>query len=128
MIASSRQDAGIATTGAAHRILQRTLDGKESQISMRSDYAAILPKLKAAIAAQGLMLMSFEDCMSVAGYARICRFLGLSEVAPDLTPVSIGDSIQMQPDASAAALDWLRPQYEAAEEHFGTLPETWNSP
>ena len=128
MIAARRDPSGKATIERAHNILRRTLRGKEDQIAIRSDYSTILPKLVSVVPHEKLRIETFEDVVTGRAFPEICQFLGISSVPVDTTPVYASQQVSLSAEARALALEWLRPQYDAALAHFGVLPETWNTP
>ena len=126
MIARRRGGPGSVDPGRAAHILKRTIAGDEPHIAARSDYRAILLRLGEAIRPGKLFIMFYEEMLSTSGIAKICQFLGLRMHDPDLSKlVHVGPVLAMTPDQHAAARAWLRPQYEFANEIFGSLPEPW---
>lgn len=125
MIAARRDAKGVATADRCGRILNRTIKGKEDQIARRSNYAATLNRLMAAVPGPALLVQVFEDMVAGEGLARVCSFLGIRPVEPGLEPVHAGQSLDMTPDQRRAAAHWLAPQYEASVKALGHMPEAW---
>lgn len=125
MIAARRDANGEVTERRCARILRRTLNGAETQIVNRSDYAGALARLSAAVAPAKLLVEVFEDMVRGDGLARICDFLGISRAQPDPVPVHEGQELEMTREQRLAALDWLAPQYDAARKALGRMPEAW---
>ncbi len=126
MIAVRRDPEGRVTRQRCARILQRTLSGGEEQIASRSDYAGTLKRLLAAVPKGQVLIEAFEEMISGEGLQRLCRFLGIAPMAPDLAPVHAGQPLEMTRDQRRAAADWLAPQYDAAERALGHLPRGWS--
>lgn len=125
MIAVRRDPDGRVTRQRCARILQRTLTGEEEQIAKRSDYAGTIQRLKAAVPASRVLIEAFEEMISGEALQRLCRFLGISPMAPDAAPVHTGQPLEMTRDQRRAAYAWLAPQYDAAEQALGHLPKAW---
>jgi hypothetical protein len=125
MMAARRDDSGAVTPERCARILNRTFDGKEEQISRRSNYAAALEKLVGAVPGCKLLIEVFEEMVAGDGLARICAFLGIRTVTPDLVPVHAGQNLAMSDEQRRAAAHWLAPQYEASAKALGRMPEAW---
>ena len=125
MIAARRDGQGRVTDRRCDRILGRAISGEETQIAARSDYAGALARLKAAVAPAKLLIEVFEDVVRDDGLARICDFLGIARIAPDPLPVHSGQPLAMTAPQRRAAMDWLRPQYDAAHAALGRMPEGW---
>ncbi len=125
MIAARRDQNGQVTERRCARILRRTLNGAETQIVRRADYADALARLSAAVAPSSLLVEVFEEMVSGEGFDRICDFLGIARILPDPVPVHEGQSLAMTREQRLAALDWLAPQYAAAEHFLGRRPSGW---
>ncbi len=125
MIAERRDGQGRVTARRCDRILKRVISGEEDQIAKRSDYAAALAKLLAAIPAGKLLIEVFEDVIAGDAFQRICDFLGISRVEPNLVPVHEGQPLDMTAQQREAAAAWLAPQYDAAARALGGMPEAW---
>ena len=125
MIAVRRDPDGQISQKRCARLLQNTLSGGEEQISKRSDYAGTLKRLMAAVPGPQVLIDVFEEMVTGDGLVRICSFLGIAPVTPSLAPVHKGQALAMTRDQRQAAADWLAPQYEAAEQALGRMPESW---
>ncbi|MGI9394686.1 MAG: sulfotransferase family protein [Boseongicola sp.] len=126
MIAARRDAHGHVTMQRCNRILSRVMDGKEDQIARRSDYASALAKLLATIPAGKLLIEVFEDMIAGDAFARICDFLGIARVEPNRVPVHEGQPLNMTPEQRNTAAVWLAPQYDAAAQALGGMPEAWS--
>ncbi len=109
----------------AGNILERVLKGGEPEIVKRSDYAAVLEKLKAL--PQDRVLISFyEELFTPAEINRISTFLGIGAApAPFEDKVFAGRPAPLEQDRKEAAARHLAPQYEAVRAHMGRVPEKW---
>lgn len=125
MIAARRAVDGRATDDRCAHLLNRTLQGRESQISARSDYAGALGRLGRAVPGGKLLVEVFEEMVSGDGFRRLCGFLGIGWMTPDPVAVHVGQDIPMTDGQRQAAADWLAPQYDAAREALGRMPEGW---
>ncbi|NNL74203.1 MAG: sulfotransferase [Silicimonas sp.] len=125
MIAGRRDQDGVVTGRRCDRILRRSIAGDETQIARRSDYAGTLRRLAAAVPGGRLLIEVFEEMVAGPGLARICDFLGIGRISPDPVPVHEGYSLAMTQAQRRAAAHWLAPQYDAAREALGRMPEAW---
>ncbi len=125
MIAARRDTDGVVSARRAGRILERVFSGAEDQIVRRSDYASALKRLAAAVPGGRLLVEVFEEMISGAGFDRICRFLEISAMTPDLAPVHVGQAFDMTREQREKAAEWLAPQYAAAEQALGRRPTAW---
>ena len=128
MIAARRDTHGRVTEQRCARILRRTLNGEETQIVARSDYAGALARLSAAVAPAKLCVDVFEEMIAGEGFVRICDFLGIARITPDPVPVHEGQTLEMSREQRLAAMQWLAPQYDATHQALGRLPESWAAP
>lgn len=119
---------GAAEAGRAAKILHNTIRGAETEIIKRSDYRGALERLWAAVDPARLMVMFYEDMMTLPGMRRICAFLGIAPVEPDLaTRVHEGPVLRLEADQADRARAWLAPQYEFVAERLGPVPEAWQA-
>lgn len=125
MIAGRRDPQGGLTAERCASILNRTIDGSETEIVKRSDYASALERLATAVAPARLLIEVFEEVVSGEGLDRICDFLGVGRVTADPAPVHEGRALAMTAPQRALAMQWLAPQYAAAEAVLGRRPQAW---
>ena len=125
MMAGRRDPAGDVTEESCAAILSRTLGGAETEIVKRSDYAGALDRLRAAVAPAKLLVEVFEEMVRGDGLDRICDFLGIGRMAADPTPVYAGRALPMSAAQRSLAMNWLAPQYAAAEAALGRRPDAW---
>lgn len=122
---SAQRAAPDAFEGACADLLQKTMQGGQDGIVRRGDYAANLPRLQ-RIFGDNLLVMFTEDLLTKAGFDRLLAFLGLAPAAADMTRrVHEGRDLPMPAALRAAALRFLRPQYEFVAERFADLPQAW---
>lgn len=126
MIAGRRDPTGDVGAESCAAILNRTIEGAETEIVKRSDYAGALDRLKAAVAPARLLIEVFEEVVSGEGLGRICDFLGVGRIKADRTPVYEGRALEMTSAQRKLATNWLAPQYAAAEAALGRRPESWS--
>lgn len=113
---------------AARHLMWRVLRGEQQAISARGDYRAAIEKLKAAIDPRRVLLVFTEEMFTPSGIRKICAFLGIGYVAPEIEkPVHKGVELAMRPGQRAMAREFLAPQYDYIEQLFGRLPKAWQS-
>ncbi|MDZ7905290.1 MAG: sulfotransferase [Cypionkella sp.] len=110
-------------------LVQRTVLGQEEGgirgIVRRGDYAGNLPKLQ-RIFGDKLLVMFTEDLFTKAGFDRLLGFLGLGSMPADMAKrVHEGRALPMPAALRAAALRFLRPQYDYIAQTFPALPQAW---
>lgn len=127
MMAARRDPSGRATAERTARILERTLRGAEEQIAMRSDYVAIMTRLKAAVGPRLLVAFS-DDLFEGDGARRICDHLGIGEARSDHIAVSNeGQHLDMTAEQRHQARAWLGSQYDFVRAEMGSLPASWQA-
>ena len=108
------------------RILAGDLSGEGKGIVARGDYAAILPKLARSFDPARLLVLFYEEMLTVAGIGKLSDFLGISPAQADLTRrVHEGQSLALTPAIMARARDFLKPQYDYVASQFADLPQAW---
>ena len=108
------------------RILSGDLSGEGKGIVARGDYAAILPKLARSLDPARLLVMFYEEMLTLPGLARLSAFLGITPGPADLSRrVHEGQSLAMAPTVSARAQAFLRPQYDYVASQFADIPQAW---
>ncbi len=117
---------GEVDFGSARRLFFDVLSDKEPEIAARGDYAATVEKLKATVDPNRVLLAFTEEMLSESGIRKICAFLGIRYVAPELQRrVHQGLDLKMRKRQRLAARAWLKPQYDYVEQLFGRLPRAW---
>ncbi len=126
MVATRGAKTLDAVPDACFALLEQVLNGRESGMTARGDYAATLGRLRQAVDPSKLMVMFMEDMLTPKGLARLCEFLGIGyNGAAFDKPVHVGQALAMQPAQKERARVLLRPQYEFVARHFSDLPENW---
>lgn len=126
MIAARRSDSGQIERARADRIFERVLNAKEDTISQRCDYRSAIEKLRGAVDPARLMITYYEDLFDGDALARICAFLGISRVAPDLgRRVHAGQPLAMLDQQRVQAREWLAEQYDYVRSALGATPGAW---
>lgn len=110
------------------RVLDRVLSGAPSEAAKRSDYAAALARLNAAVDPARLLVMFHERMLTTPGIASLCAFLGIGAHPADFSRrVLEGRQLEMTADQAARMRAFLAPQYEFAATAFPDLPEAWRA-
>ena len=108
------------------RILSGDLSGEGKGIAARGDYAAILPKLARSIDPARLLVMFYEEMLTVPGVARLSAFLGIGPGTADLgRRVHEGQSLALAPAMALLAQGYLKPQYDYVAGHYADIPQAW---
>ena len=122
------QRFGYAALGLMERILANDLSGEGKGIVARGDYAAILPKLARSIDPARLLVMFYEDMLTVPGIAKLSAFLGIAPVQADLARrVHEGQALALTPVMAARARAFLKPQYDYVTSQFADVPQAWRN-
>ena len=96
-------------------------------ILSRGDYASILPKLIKAFGPKRLLVMFYEDLISLAGTAKLSEFLGILPGKADLSRrIHNGLHLALPPVSKDRALAFLQPQYDYIVQHMGPVPKAWH--
>ena len=110
------------------RILAGDLSGEGKGIVARGDYAAILPKLARSFDPARLLVLFYEEMLTLPGIAKLSAFLGISPAAADLgRRVHEGQSLALAPAMADRARAYLKPQYDYVASQFADLPQAWRS-
>ncbi len=126
MIAAQRAAKDGQAEGRAAHVLSRVFGGKESEIAVRSDYAAAIGKLARAVDPRRVMVAVTEEMFTKAGLAGIMAFLGLSVPEADFSRrIHEGAAGEMAPDARRTARAWLADQYDFVADWLGRRPAGW---
>jgi len=108
------------------RILADDLSGEAKGIIARGDYTTILPKLARAFDPARLLVLFYEEMLTVPGIVKLSAFLGITPRQPDLARrVHEGQSLALAPAMANRARAYLRPQYDYVASQFGDLPQAW---
>ena len=127
MIADQRAAKDGNRAGRAAHVLGRVFRGKESEIALRSDYAAAIGKLARAVDPRRLMVAVTEEMFSADGLARICAFLGIGVPEVDFAArVHEGRAEAMPDEGRRTARAWLSAQYDFVADWLGRRPAGWH--
>ncbi|MEL6167971.1 MAG: hypothetical protein AAFR35_04725 [Pseudomonadota bacterium] len=127
MIAARRAPDDGATPDRAVRILRRTLRGEEEEIARRGAYGDILRRLTGALPADRLHLAVFEEMVRPGGLTGICSALDIRPIAGERTkPAHVGPPLPLPEALRSDAKAWLEPEYRAAAEALGRMPDAWS--
>ncbi|MDN5787744.1 sulfotransferase [Pseudorhodobacter sp.] len=118
--------AGEAFAKSCSDTLEQVLNGAQSSMTERGDYAGALARLNAAIAPGKLLVMFMEEMLTPNGLARLCAFLGIDcQPANFDQPVHVGPALAMTLDQTQRARALLHPQYDYIARHYPDIPENW---
>jgi hypothetical protein len=111
----------------SNNILYRMLNrGQETHILERGDYPKIIRKLRRLIPEGRLLIQFTEDLFTPLGLARVCDFLGIATVTPEVQqPVHQGPEVVMLDKLRPRALGMLNEHYEWVARNIGPLPQRW---
>ena len=123
---SRRNPGGKIDFQQARRMLWRVYRDQEPEITARGDYRSTIDKLIASVDPRRVLLAFTEEMISESGIRKVCNFLDIDYVAPDVDKlVHLGPDVPIQPMQRDAARDWLATQYDYVEQLFGRLPNAW---
>ncbi|MEJ8560984.1 sulfotransferase [Yoonia sp. GPGPB17] len=106
-----------------YRILNR---GQETHILERGDYPKIIRKLRRVIPQERLLIQFAEDLFTPEGLARVCAFLGIAPVKPEVArAANEGPEVVMLDKLRPRALGLLNAHYEWVARNVGPLPQRW---
>ena len=111
----------------SNNILYRMLNrGQETHILERGDYPKIIRKLRRLIPEGRLLIQFSEDLFTPLGLKRVCDFLGIATVKPEVQqPVHRGPEVVMLDKLRPRALGLLNEHYEWVARNIGPLPQRW---
>ena len=111
----------------SNNILYRMLNrGQETHILERGDYPKIIRKLRRLIPEGRLLIQFAEDLFTPLGLKRVCDFLGIATVKPEVQqPVHRGPEVVMLDILRPRALGLLNEHYEWVARNIGPLPQRW---
>jgi hypothetical protein len=93
----------------------------------RADYRHTITELEAAVPTERRLFVFFEDMFDGDAPARICDFLKISRLNPDVSKrVNEGMRVPMPPDIQSGLREAFAPQYDFVRAHFGDrVPAAW---
>jgi hypothetical protein len=123
-----RQKFAAGAMALLDRILGADPTPETKGIVARGDYAAIVPKLRLAFDPKRLLVMFYEDLISLPGVAKLSAFLGIAPGRAEFDRrVHQGVPLELPAEARARALVFLRPQYDFVARQFGEMPSAWRA-
>jgi hypothetical protein len=128
MLAGRAGARGAALPAAARAAFDDWAAGGHPEVTARGDYAAILPRLGAAIRPGALLIEFYERLFCDAGMARLCAFLGIAPRPGDYAQrVHEAPPAPLDAGRAARARAILAPQYAAVGAMLGELPAEWTA-
>ena len=110
----------------AHDLMHAALDPDGADHRARSAYAAILPKLLAAIPRERLHLAFHEELFTQRSLDALTDFLGIARRKGALRRrVHTGRAMPLDDDLAARARVLLDPHYAATRRIMGRVPDAW---
>ena len=128
MVAMRRAPQAFATEAPAlfQRIIANENTAEATGIKDRGDYRTILQKLRRIVDPANLLVMFYEDLMTTRGVARLADFLGIARWPGKFSDRAFGGvTLALPSDLHAAALTFLRPQYDFVARQYQPLPDAW---
>jgi hypothetical protein len=130
MIAKNLEPQKFAA--AAMALLDRIVGADPTPVTKgivaRGDYVAIVPKLMQAFDPKRLLVMFYEDLISLPGVAKVSTFLGIAPGQADFDRrIHKGVPLELPAEARARALVFLRPQYDFVARQFVDIPSAWRA-
>jgi hypothetical protein len=115
-----------ALEASAREIMRGAVDGSETGLMARADYASVLGKLR-AIGPERAHVGFYEELFTDEGVGAICDHLGIERRPGDYARRvwSNERKATLDDETRARARAALAPQYEAVEAWFGRLPAAW---
>jgi hypothetical protein len=100
--------------------------GQETHILERGNYPKIIRKPHRLIPGGRLLIQFTEGLFTPQGLKRVCDFLGIATVKPEVQqPVHEGPEVVMLDKLRARALGLLNEHYEWVARNIGPLPHRW---
>lgn len=129
MVARHDGRSEAARARAADALIDGYVAGRAPQFADRSDYAATLTRLRAAVPAANLFVGFYERLFSPETLASLCAFLGIRPHTADFSKrVHEGRGLDLTPARWRVLRDALAPQYDYVREMMqGDLPAEWQS-
>lgn len=118
------EDLETKANATLWRILNR---GAETHVLARGDYPATVARLRAAVPEGKLRVAFCEGLFAGAGWAAMCRWLGIAERPADGAPAHEGPKVALRPDLAVQAVAFLKDHYDWAAREFGELPPEWRA-
>ena len=128
MTLARRAAKGVDATAARNALMAEVLsDDANSPEIARSDYAATLTRLHAAVPEDRRLVLFFEELFAPETLGRVADFLGFDTALTGPNQrINAGSGIQITPDERARLAERLRPQYDDIQTRMGRLPDRWH--
>lgn len=119
------RDPELQPEAAAGFAVDRVLRGEAPEVMARSDYAAVIKKLS-VLAPEQVMILFYEDLFTQDTLDGLCAFLGIAPRAGAFdVPRNRSPQMPLSDERRAGLQRMLAPQYAAAQDRMGALPEPW---
>ncbi len=126
MTAARRAKKGRDLGSVTDEMLAGISNASNRAEMQRSDYAATLTRLEAAVPEEKRLVLFFEDLFDASTLARLALFLGLSEPLIGPTePANKGSSRPIDATAHQVLLEATKPQYDCVMSRFDAVPPRW---
>lgn len=126
MLARRQMRPGDDELAAARAVFDDWASGGNPGMQARGDYAAILPRLRRALAPDALWLQFYETMFNAEATEALCRFLGIAARSGDYERrVHAGIAIPLDDERRDRARAILAPQYAHVRAELGVLPSRW---
>lgn len=128
-VTRSDEDSDASFDERSNAVLASVIrEGAQKHITKRGDYAAVIEKLRRIVPASDLMIEFAENLFTAEGWARMCRFLGITDLGVDQTrKVHEGNRARLHEDLAVEAVKFLKDQYEWVAKHVAPLPQEWQA-
>lgn len=128
MLAARQSVTSLGVGRKANDVFDAALAGDQPGMIQRSDYAANLSRMTAAIPQDKLKVMFYEELFSDDSLNELCDFLGLSHQRGSYgKKVLEGAKVAMTDAQRSRAVRLLAPQYDYVEAFMGRLPDAWQA-
>lgn len=107
--------------------VQKLVDMDKLDQIERADYVRTMTELEAALPAERILYVFYEDLFEGEATRQICDFLGIAHRPPAAgRRVNEGVAVPLPDDIRALFREAFAPQYEAMRARFGDrIPESW---
>jgi len=126
-VTRSDDDSDQSFDERANSVLSAVIrDGAQKHITKRGDYVAVIEKLRRVVPQADLMIEFAENLYTAEGWARMCRFLGITDFGVNQDrKVHEGNRAQLHEGLAAEAVQYLKDQYNWVADNVAPLPQQW---
>ena len=126
-VTRSDDDSDQSFDERANSVLSAVIrDGAQKHIAKRGDYVAVIEKLRRVVPQADLMIEFAENLYTAEGWARMCRFLGITDFGVNQDrKVHEGNRAQLHEGLAAEAVQYLKDQYNWVADNVAPLPQQW---